>query len=168
MQKCHRRHSKLCAPLELMKIYRELQPQMQTLQRKRLQNHDLYNAHEVSAICSGDLQWRASQYQATLSRACGAEWFKAQSQSELLEPKGAAPSGSTMPWLHTQHSSFCPARQSWDLSITESQKGRRRGQWTSAHRNISKAPSPGISKYVTSNRCQISNSRPLNLGKPLF
>lgn len=49
----------------------------------------------------------------------------------------------------------------------ETEKGRRRGLWTSAQRNISNSPSPGISKCVTGNRCQISNSPPLNLGKPL-
>lgn len=58
MQKCHRRHSKLYALLveQLMNIHLELQTQIQTLQRKRPQNHDLQNACEISALCSGDLQ----------------------------------------------------------------------------------------------------------------
>lgn len=33
---------------------------------------------------------------------------------------------------------------------------------------FSKSPSPGISKCAAGNRCQISNSPSLNVGKPLF
>lgn len=50
----------------------------------------------------------------------------------------------------------------------ENEKGRRRGWWTSAQRNISESPSLGISKCVTGSRCQISNFLPLNLAKSMF